>query len=89
MVPEIKKQSNKWLFLGFFVWLFGNVLGGQEGAIGSLGILVSLAGMTGFIYGCMLYAQAKGYNKWLGLLGLLNLLGILILVLLPDKLKTK
>ena len=38
-----------------------------------------------FTWGCINYAQGKGYPGALGLLGLLSCIGLIILVCLPDR----
>ncbi len=90
MIAKLKDQANKWLIIGFIVSVAGNILKMYytTSSLGSLGGLVALVGAGIFIYGCMLYAQAKGQNKWLGLLGLFSLLGLIVLVLLTDKNKS-
>ena len=47
--------------------------------------LVGIAGGVIFTYGCMGYAQGKGYSRWFGLLGILACVGFAILVWLPDR----
>jgi hypothetical protein len=92
MVAELSKKSNKFLLLGFFIWMGGNITQGVYASNPTavfLGWLVVLVGIGLFVYGCMFYAQAKGQNKWLGLLGLANLLGLIILFALPDNNKAK
>lgn len=90
MVVELKKQANKYLLIGFFVWFGGNILKGvytQPDPFYYIGILLFLIGYCTFIYGCILYSKAKGHSWILGLLGLLNLIGLIILAVLPDKFK--
>lgn len=40
-----------------------------------------------FFWGLYNYAKSKGRTGWLALLGFLNLIGLIILVMLPNKLK--
>jgi hypothetical protein len=47
----------------------------------------SLIGVLLLIVGSRYYAKGKGYNATLGLLGLFSIFGILILAVLPDKVK--
>lgn len=58
-------------------------VGGNEG----LGLTIALIGGVLLIVGLSFYARAKGYHGAWGLLGLLSCLGLLILALMPDKLK--
>jgi hypothetical protein len=60
--------------------------GGPPGGAG-LWLVVSVLGTILLIYGLCLYAKSKGYHPAFGLLGLLSILGIIILAVLPDKLK--
>ena len=52
------------------------------------GTVIMFAGLIMLIVGLGLYASAKGYSRYMGLLGLLSILGLIILAVLPDKLKT-
>jgi hypothetical protein len=72
-------------------------MGRQDQFVGQLGLLVELAGMGLFLWGCCSYTKGKGYHPALGLLGLLicspavtpmglvNSISILVLIFLPDK----
>jgi hypothetical protein len=87
-----RSQADKFLINGFVVWVAGNILRAmysQPNPLFFLGYLIFIIGYGTFIYGCMLYAKSKGYNRWLGLFGLLNLLGLVVLAIFPNKLKTK
>ncbi len=53
----------------------------QGGIVSALFFLGSCA----VILGCMIYAEGKGYSRWLGLIGLLSLIGVIFLALLPDQ----
>lgn len=50
-----------------------------------LGIMPYLVATLVITYGCLHYAELKGYPKALGLLGLSNLFGLGILILLPSR----
>ena len=47
--------------------------------------LMVLAGGVMLVVGLCYYALAKGYSKWLGLLGLLSCIGLIVLACLPDR----
>lgn len=47
--------------------------------------LMVLAGWVMLVVGLCYYALAKGYSKWLGLLGLLSCVGLIVLACLPDR----
>lgn len=85
MLEEPKKKSNMGIGIGIALAIVGAVLmnGGNE----SIGLIVSLVGGVAFIYGCFMFATAKGYSPALGLLGFLGIIGLIILVLMPDKAK--
>ena len=38
-----------------------------------------------WVWGCFCHARARGYSKWLGVLGLFAWPGLLILLILPDR----
>jgi len=50
-------------------------------------LLVSVAGTVLLLVGLGYYAKAKGHSPVWGLLGLLSCVGIVVLAVLPDKLK--
>ena len=50
--------------------------------------LIVFAGWVMLVVGLCYYALAKGYSKWLGLLGLLSCIGLVVLACLPDRTKT-
>jgi hypothetical protein len=47
--------------------------------------LLGLAGAVLFVWGCVNYAQGKGYSGFVGMVGLLWCIGLVILVVLPDR----
>ena len=53
-----------------------------------LGLVLILVSIPVFIWGCMNYAESKGYSKVVGLVGLLGFIGLTVLVLLPEKVST-
>lgn len=50
-----------------------------------LGGVLGLTGLLVHVGGCMMYAEAKGHSKWIGLVGLLTCVGLLISLMLPDR----
>ena len=87
MLPEYKVRTNYGIGVGLLMQLVGNVITefSSSAAPVMLGLLVSLAGLGVFIWGCISYAQGKGHHGAWGLLGLLSLLGLIILILFPDR----
>ena len=87
MLAEYKTRTNVGIGVGFLMQVAGNVIGGisSSSALAMLGLLISLAGFGLFIWGCISYAQGKGYHGAWGLLGVISLLGLIILVFFPDK----
>lgn len=95
MIPEYKNKANAGIGLGLLLIVIAIVIGVSaihrtgEVAGGSL-LLVLIARIAGavlFIWGCCMYAKAKGYSAALGLLSLLFLIGLIVLAVLPDKTK--
>lgn len=85
MLAEKKTATNIGVAVGILLQIVGNVLQRQGGSMAIIGLVVALAGTAVFIWGCVNYAQGKGYSGALGLLGLLSCLGLIVLVVLPDK----
>lgn len=85
MLAEKKTATNIGVGVGILLQILGNVVKNQGGSMEMVGIAVMLLGLAAFIWGCVNYAQGKGYPGAVGLLGLLSCLGLLILIVLPDK----
>lgn len=92
MIAEKQTKSNLGVGVGFVIAVVGRLMTAAGGsshssALTGLGYLVGIVGSGLFIWGCVNYAQGKGYSPWLGALGLLSCLGLIVLVVLPDKMK--
>lgn len=85
MLPEKKTNTNIGVGVGILLQIVGRVMMMQGDSMATLGLLVTLAGSAAFIWGCINYAQGKGYHWALGLLGLLSCIGLIVLVVIPDK----
>lgn len=81
------KKSNAYvgIVVGFILQLIARIFTVVSESGATLGLVLALLGAGFFIWGCVNYADSKGYSKWLGLLGILSCLGFIVLVLLPDK----
>lgn len=88
MLVKYKNKANLWLIIGFIVEIVGNVIKGLNPSMIMFGWLIFWLGAGLFIFGCVNYVKAKGYNGAFGFLGLASLLGLIILALMPDKNKT-
>lgn len=78
MLPEKKFSTNLGVGLGVLLQVVGC-------AVGDVGVLLILASIPPFIWGCMNYAEGKGHSKWVGVVGLAGCIGLLVLILLPDE----
>jgi basic amino acid/polyamine antiporter, APA family len=76
--------------LGGAIWLaFRLALTGSNHALGItvtvFAALVAYAGLVLWVRGCACYAVAKGYSRWLGLVGIFSLVGLGIVAALPPR----
>jgi hypothetical protein len=88
MLAENRKKTNIGVGVGISLEILGKILIGANSNLAIPGLILVLIGVVFFIWGCMNYAEGKGYNKLLGLLGLLSCLGLIILIILPDQHKS-
>ena len=85
MLQENRTNTTIGLGGGILLQVAGQVLTKAMPGLALIGFLICLVGLAFFIWGCMNYAEGKGYDKVLGLLGLLSCIGLIVLWLLPDK----
>jgi hypothetical protein len=85
MLQEKKNATNLGVGIGIVLQVIGRILQMQSPEMALIGLVVILVGLGFFIWGCISYAQGKGYPALVGLLGLLSCIGLIILVVLPDK----
>lgn len=83
MKPEYRKNTKAGLITGIVLQFAGRQLISSGSEVP--GMVLALLGAVLFIWGCMSFAQGKGYSKWFGLLGMLSCLGLLILELMEDR----
>jgi hypothetical protein len=87
MLAEKKRNTNIGVAIGFLLQFGGQYLRANVDGMGIIGLVIAIIGLAFFIWGCVNYAQGKGYSSALGLLGLLSCFGLIVLVVLPDKRK--
>ncbi|MBI2161887.1 MAG: hypothetical protein HYU25_16180 [Candidatus Rokubacteria bacterium] len=85
MLRQYKRKINIAVGAGVLVQIVGIVLTGSRSVDPDAQPLFNLIGASLILYGCVMYARAKGYSGWLGLLGLGWLLGLIVLAMLPDR----
>ena len=93
MLPEYQKKANVGIGLGIVVVILavvGVVMARDPDGQISAGTVILLAilrlgGAVLFIWGCVMYAKAKGLSGAHGLWGLLGLIGLIVLVVMKDR----
>ena len=85
MLPEKRTNTNVGVGVGIFLQLAGFFFAQTGDTAAILGLVLILASIPVFIWGCMNYAEGKGHSKWVGLVGLAGIIGLIVLVLLPDQ----
>lgn len=80
---EIIKKHKTNTNIGVGVGLLISAIGGNMNS--DFGGILALIGYGMFIWGCIEYAEYKGYTWKMGLLGLLSVIGLIIMVCLPNK----
>ena len=84
-VAQKRRDTNTGVGIGFFFQVIGFFALRSEIHSSGVGIALILLSLPPFIWGCMNYAESKGYHKEVGLIGLLGIIGLIVLVVLPDK----
>ncbi len=86
MLAEYKTKTNIGVGLGIIGQIVGRtLLDSNVSTQVVLGLVILLAAVVVFIWGCAQYAKAKGHSGWFGLFGLLSLIGLLVLFFLSDR----
>ena len=73
---------------GFLMFLLNAVTIGDPawGMRFIVGVVLLLISIPVFIWGCMNYAEEKGYSEWVGIVaGVAGLTGLIVLALLPHQ----
>ena len=85
MQPEKRTKTNVGVGIGLILQMLGVTFAGKEDTTAIFGIVLLVASVPIFVWGCMNYAEGKGHSKSIGLVGLAGLIGLIVLVLLPDQ----
>ncbi len=83
MLPQYKRNTNIGVGIGILLQVAGRAM--AERGMPEVGLIIALAGVAIFIWGCGQYAKGKGHSVWFGALGLLSIIGLVILVVMSDK----
>jgi hypothetical protein len=92
MIPEYKNKAYLLIALVIVLLIVAaatavNAMRSESSGLITVAYIARVGGGIAFIWGCCMYAKAKGYSAVLGLLGLLFLIGLIVLAVLPDKAK--
>ena len=85
MLSAKRTKTNVGVGIGVLLQLAGWFLAQTGDAAALFGLILILASLPVFIWGCVNYADGKGHSKWVGLVGLAGIVGLIVLVLLPDQ----
>ncbi len=89
MDKSLNRTSLIWGVPGVIVqtvgWIMAN--GARTVPVALFGSLLFFGGTGLLLVGLFFYARAKGHSGWWSLVGLLSCVGILVLAVLPDRLK--
>jgi hypothetical protein len=85
VLPEKRTNTNVGVGTGFLLQLGGLFLAQTEGTAAILGLVLILFSIPLFLWGCMNYAEGKGYSTWVGLVGFAGIIGLIVLIVLPDQ----
>lgn len=83
MPAHLQTNANIGLGLGFVLQLAGFFLSEIIPNSIEISLALFLAGLAGFVWGGMHFAQGNGYPKSLGLMAIFGILGVIVLILLP------
>ncbi len=85
MIAEKATRASIGVGIGVVLNVIGFLLLSAADPVRLLGPIVIVLSIVALVWGCANYAEAKGYTKWLGALGVAGLLGLVVLALLPDR----
>jgi len=85
MPAQMRTRTNLGVGIGFVLQLAGFFLCGAGQVRALLGLVLILASLPVFIWGCLNYAEGKGHLKWVGLVGVAGIIGLIVLMVLPDQ----
>ena len=84
-VKRRRENANTGVGIGVLLQVIGFCALRSEDGVSGVGIALILLSIPLFVWGCLNYAESKGYHKEVGLIGLLGIIGLIVLVVLPDK----
>lgn len=91
MIKSYKNKANLGLAAGITISLISRIVlaSGAQSQTAAPGlvqamVIASFVGTALFVFGCVMYALAKGRSGWWGAFGLLSLIGLIVLVCLKD-----
>ncbi|HIA18083.1 MAG TPA: hypothetical protein EYM91_00015 [Acidobacteria bacterium] len=85
MLPEKRFKTNVGVGIGSVLQLAGFFLVETVETAKVAGLVLILISLPVFVWGCMNYAEGKGYSKSVGLLGLGSIIGLIVLIVLPEE----
>ena len=85
MLYEKRFKTNVGVGIGSVLQLAGFFLVETVETAKVAGLVLILISLPVFVWGCMHYAEGKGYSKSVGLLGLCGIIGLIVLIVLPER----
>lgn len=85
MLQEKKLNTNSGVFVGLVLLSSTQFLLSSHYISPTVSLIFGWIAIMALCWGCMNYAEGKGYSKWYGLLGILSCVGFVILAVMPDR----
>ena len=83
--PRNAREANLGVGIGVTLQFMAGMLVTVAGQDALLPSILGIASLPFMVWGCMSFAEGKGYPKWIGLFGAAGVIGLIVLLILPSR----